>query len=490
MGPPPRVLTGPKTLPTLACMQPLMGVGNGRMRRLLAGAVVCGLLSTALVADPVLASGRPPVANADTTSLVSGASVTVSPLTNDTDPEGDPITPVSVTAPPNRPPVAQPDAVQVPHGGTVTLDPRVNDSDPDGDRLTVSAASTTTAAAGTVAVEGGVLVIRAKAGYAGPMAIAYTISDGRGGTAHSTVTATIQPAANRAPVARPDRVGVKVRKTISIPVLANDTDPDKDALRLVSVSKPSKGKAWIDGSVIRFKAPKKKGTAVMTYRVADARGAVSAAPVTVRITKKAPKAPKPPAAPSQPATGRKAVEAALARLGMPVGTVNGTYDAKTRRAVCAWRTATGRKATRALPSAAESKAILAARGLPRASSRFTTGVTVSVTCQAAFWVGKDRTIKRVMAASTGKAGYRTRLGDFRVFRAFRTWRYSTIYPEARMYKPLQFSGGQAIHGSATDRLVKTYPASHGCVRMLHKDIDALHRGGVWIGSKVRVIGRW
>jgi lipoprotein-anchoring transpeptidase ErfK/SrfK len=130
------------------------------------------------------------------------------------------------------------------------------------------------------------------------------------------------------------------------------------------------------------------------------------------------------------------------------------------------------------------------QGLPGATSTMVTGVTVSVTCQAAFWVGADRQYRRVMPASTGKAGNRTRLGTHRIVVTHRTWRFSTIYPEARMYKPMQFSGGQAMHGSATDALVKSYPASHGCVRMLHRDIDAMQAGGVGNGTLVRVIGRW
>jgi lipoprotein-anchoring transpeptidase ErfK/SrfK len=186
----------------------------------------------------------------------------------------------------------------------------------------------------------------------------------------------------------------------------------------------------------------------------------------------------------------RAVETALARLGLPTGIVNGTYDTRTRRALCAWRTATGRPADRRLPTAAEARAIVAASGLPRARSSMVTGVNVSLTCQAAFWVGANREYRRVMAASTGKPGYGTRLGIHRVFRTHRVWRYSTIYPEARMYKPMQFSGGQAMHGSATDSLVKTYPASHGCVRMLHRDIDALQAGGVGNGTLVRVFGAW
>ena len=118
------------------------------------------------------------------------------------------------------------------------------------------------------------------------------------------------------------------------------------------------------------------------------------------------------------------------------------------------------------------------------------GVNISITCQAVFWVSPQDTYRRIMPGSSGMQGFRTRLGTWRVFITRTTWRYSTIYPEARMYKPMQFSGGQAIHGSATDALVKTYPASHGCVRMLHRDIDALQAGGVRNGTLVKVFGTW
>ena len=132
---------------------------------------------------------------------------------------------------------------------------------------------------------------------------------------------------------------------------------------------------------------------------------------------------------------------------------------------------------------------MATRGCrPRGS--MVTGVNVSVTCQAVFWVGANREYRRVMAASTGQAGLSHAAGHPPDLRTHQVWRYSTIYPEARMYKPMQFSGGQALHGSATDALVKTYPASHGCVRMLHRDIDAMQAGGVGNGTPVRVFGAW
>lgn len=187
---------------------------------------------------------------------------------------------------------------------------------------------------------------------------------------------------------------------------------------------------------------------------------------------------------------RKGVEKALARLGLPTGSANGVYDARTRRALCTWRTVAGKHATRALPSKSESRAIMAMNSLPPALGSMATGLNVSKTCQAAFWVSSANSYRAIMPATTGKPGFATRSGIHRVFVSWHVWRYSTIYPEARMYKPMQFSGGQAVHGSATDLLVKTYPASHGCVRMLHRDIDRLQAGGFGVGSVVRVFGKW
>jgi hypothetical protein len=259
-------------------------------------------------------------------------------------------------------------------------------------------------------------------------------------------------------------------------VLANDSDPDGDRITLVSVSKAKHGRATKSGSTVVYTAPKSwTGTVRVTYTIKDARGARDKAVLKVVVRKPA---------------GPRAVEAALRRLGMPTGSVNGHYDALTRRAVCAWRTVTGRPAHRGLPTAAEARSIVDMRGLPRARASMVSGVNVSVTCQTVFWVRSDHSYRRIMPASTGKAGYGTRLGVHRIFRTFNVWRTSTIYPDAQMYKPRQFSGGQAIHGSASDSMVKTYPASHGCVRMLHRDMDALQAGGVGNGTLVKVFGAW
>jgi lipoprotein-anchoring transpeptidase ErfK/SrfK len=520
------------------------GARTGRLRT--AALVAAGAMALSLVGPVAPAAGQvnsPPVAVDDQAAVVAGQSVTVHPLANDSDPDPGAVlalasvtvtTPgagtatasgnsvlitaaagfvgtmqaayvvtdgiastqgaivVQVTAPPpppNSPPLAVPDAAAMYSPAELRIDPRANDSDPDGDPISVTGIALTTPAAGTAALVDQAVVVRSNAGYAGPLVVTYTLADARGATAQGSITVTVLGALpNRRPVAVSDSATVRPGRTYKFKVLANDTDPDGDRIRLIKVKKHKKVKVRKAGSKVRFRARSSfSGKVRIKYRIKDARGAKDWGRLTVTVKPK----PKPkPKRKRGTSVSKVSVERALARLGMPVGRADGRYDAATRRAVCAWRTIEGRKAHRGLPTKSESRAIVADQRLPSARSVMVKGVTISVTCQAAFWVRSDRSYRRVMAASTGKAGYRTRRGTFRVFISHRTWRTSTIYPEARMYKPMQFSGGQAIHGSATDRLVKTYPASHGCVRMFHRDINALQAGGFGYGSTVRVIGRW
>ena len=501
-----------------------------------AAVMVAGSLGApAATADVV---NTAPVANPDSASTVVGVAVDVDPRINDTDAEMDALTvtsaalqsgaaavvldpvtqrvsitpsavspvvvdytivdsqgapasstiSVEVLPPPNRPPTAVADVAEMVAGGLLRIDPRVNDSDPDGEALLVESA-VVTSGAGAVSIEGPELVIRGGDGFVGPLIVTYVVSDPRGAKATSTVTVTVTAAPNRPPVVGPDSLIAKQGRTYRLRVLANDSDPDGDRIRLVKVGKARHGTARRSGSTVVYTAPRSwKGEVRVSYTIKDVHGARAKGVLTITVKRRPSAGPKPPASPG--VARRKAVESALASLGLPTGSANGHYDARTRRALCAWRTIEGRRAHRKLPTAAEAEAIIADRGLPTARSSMVTGINVSVTCQAAFWVGAHREYRRVMAATTGKKGYRTRLGTHRIFRTHHVWRYSTIYPEARMYKPMQFSGGQALHGSATDRLVKTYPASHGCVRMLHRDVDAMQAGGVGNGTLVRVFGAW
>jgi lipoprotein-anchoring transpeptidase ErfK/SrfK len=105
-----------------------------------------------------------------------------------------------------------------------------------------------------------------------------------------------------------------------------------------------------------------------------------------------------------------------------------------------------------------------------------TGLNVDRDCQLMYTTRKGRII-RVWRATTGKPGFRTRAGYWRIYYRVNRWQESGLYRGAWMYRPMYFSGGQAIHGSSTDRLVVPWPASHGCVRVFRANVDWLWRNG-------------
>ena len=139
----------------------------------------------------------------------------------------------------NRPPVAVNDAATTPFGQPVTINVIANDSDPDGDPLTVQ--SVTAPGLGTAQISNNMVIYTPAAGILGADRFTYTINDGRGGTATATVTVTITAPINRPPIAVDDVAVTTVSTPVTIDVLANDSDPDGDPLTVISVSQPANG---------------------------------------------------------------------------------------------------------------------------------------------------------------------------------------------------------------------------------------------------------
>src|SRR5262245_6980971 len=81
--------------------------------------------------------------------------------------------------------------------------------------------------------------------------------------------------------------------------------------------------------------------------------------------------------------------------------------------------------------------------------------------------------------SSGKRGWRTPTGSYRIYRKLRGWHRSRL---GLMWHPAYFTGGYAIHGS---RNVPGYPASHGCVRVVMARMAWL-TPNLPIGSSVRL----
>ncbi|HEY3176926.1 MAG TPA: Ig-like domain-containing protein [Candidatus Polarisedimenticolia bacterium] len=190
----------------------------------------------------------------------------------------------TVTVLVNGPPVAVDDSGGTAEDQVATIDVITNDTDPDGDPLTLSEA--TAGAHGTTRVNGdGTVSYLPAADYNGTDSFRYTVSDGRGGVASANVTVTVSPV-NDAPMAVDDGVSGVRHDPIDIAVLANDGDVDGDALTLVSVTRPNSGTAKIrpDGTIRYRPRGGFSGTDSFTYTVTDGNGGISTATVTVTVT--------------------------------------------------------------------------------------------------------------------------------------------------------------------------------------------------------------
>jgi large repetitive protein len=135
----------------------------------------------------------------------------------------------------NRPPKASDDSAVTAAGTSVTFDVLSNDVDPDRDPLIITAMSPPVGAggtsAGTATFNGRLVTFNPATGFSGSASFNYTISDGNGGTdiGNIMVTVAAPPPVNHAPVAEKDSYTIPVGtlKAVSLTVLDNDSDPDK-----------------------------------------------------------------------------------------------------------------------------------------------------------------------------------------------------------------------------------------------------------------------
>ncbi|NQZ09714.1 MAG: tandem-95 repeat protein, partial [Algicola sp.] len=222
-----------------------------------------------------------PIAVADAASTAEDTSVNITVLTNDSDPEGDPLTVTAATAingstsvksdftisyipnsnfhgtdtisytlddgiagssigivtvtvtSVNDVPVAVNDATTGNEDARIIVDVLANDTDADGDTLTVTAVTTTN---GTVSVQSDQsLEVLANIDFNGTVTISYTISDGQGGTASAAAVVTVTPVNdNPKPVA--DTASTSINTQVNILVLSNDLDPEGDTLTITAAN--------------------------------------------------------------------------------------------------------------------------------------------------------------------------------------------------------------------------------------------------------------
>ncbi|MEM7132187.1 MAG: Ig-like domain-containing protein, partial [Chloroflexota bacterium] len=189
----------------------------------------------------------------------------------------------------NRLPVANDDSAstantQVLQGSSVLA----NDSDPDGDELTIDTVPVSAPSHGTLVINpDGTFRYTPNASFIGDDSFTYQISDGRGGSATAEVTITVTQG-NRAPVARDDRaILVQDQVLNGENLLANDSDPEGDALSIntVPIVNTKHGTLVInaDGSFIYTPNGGYLGTDTFTYQLMDSNGSRDTANVIIVI---------------------------------------------------------------------------------------------------------------------------------------------------------------------------------------------------------------
>lgn len=208
---------------------------------------------------------------------------------------------LDIESPPkdNRPPIAVRDKAVITPGGTAQVDLLLNDLDPDGDVLVVKRVSRPSIPGVKVSiVDKRLAVVSSATDIVGQQAtVDYVVSDGRSSTTGSLViTQRGANQANRHPVANKDQVTVRAGSVTTIPVLANDSDPDGGKPRLFQsdLSNEQDLDVWVAGDTLRLRAPDKPGSYSVIYGVRDTDGLKATAEVSIYVVADSAKNNHPP----------------------------------------------------------------------------------------------------------------------------------------------------------------------------------------------------
>ncbi|MGP9502815.1 Ig-like domain-containing protein [Specibacter sp. AOP5-B1-6] len=291
----------------------------------------------------------PPAANADFFRAVAGQPIVLEPLKNDQDPAGGKLRLASVSKPANATvskiaddgtvtftadapgavyleyqvtngpmsttglirvdvvaannpglPVAVKDLAMLPAGGSVLVDVLGNDMDPAGGVLVIQSVDVPEGSPATATIiERNVIKLTDVRGITGPLSIKYTISNGAG-SAVGEISVIRIPAPDKVlpPRVEPDTAIVRAGDIVSIPVLANDVDPNGEVLKspeVVEAGDPETGKLFADQNQLRFIAGQTPGKLTGVYKVTNSSGQFDSANVDITIIAADPEHNLPPA---------------------------------------------------------------------------------------------------------------------------------------------------------------------------------------------------
>ena len=291
-----------------------------------------------LIVNVQEAGNLPPAANGDLYQAHPGELITLDPLNNDTDPNGDPLALAAVSGAPSGasiapdldrgtidfvastpgsysfaytvsdgiatmlgivrvevveaaalPPVAENDTAVLPQGGSVLVAPLANDYDPSGGVLSITSVDSASATGLEVAlIDRHMLRVTAPSGLDNTVSFSYTVSNGQGSaTAEVIVIPGATDRSNQPPILKPDRARVRAGDVGTVSVLANDRSPAGLNLQVESVLEYDRdsalGTPFVTGNQVRLEAGDTPGTMDVTYSVIDSAGNRASSTVTFEV---------------------------------------------------------------------------------------------------------------------------------------------------------------------------------------------------------------
>lgn len=193
----------------------------------------------------------------------------------------------------NAAPVARTVTARVNAGESVTIRIPLTGIDPDGDSVTLLGQETNPAM-GSVTTSGDDFLIYQSELYAtGTDTFRYTVIDSSGARSTGTIRVGIAARDNlvRNPIAVADDVRVRPGRTVSVQVLANDTDPAGSPLTIIEdsleLSAPEM-RAQVNGEVLEITPPAVEGSYSVLYSIRNQYGGEGSAFVTVTVDSAAP----------------------------------------------------------------------------------------------------------------------------------------------------------------------------------------------------------
>jgi hypothetical protein len=193
----------------------------------------------------------------------------------------------------NNPPVPSRVTARVLAGETVRIQIPLSGVDPDGDSVQLIGITSNPEKGAVLSTGPTYIEFEAGEYSSGTDQFTYALVDGLGARAEGIVRVGISPRLDgaRNPVANEDVVAVRPNRTVSVQVLANDSDPDGSPLRVVSVTPNADDDTTatiVDDTIVDITPPAEPGRYSVRYTIQNEYGGTSETFVTVTVDPDAP----------------------------------------------------------------------------------------------------------------------------------------------------------------------------------------------------------